>query len=136
MFPKWRDRAADKGGQQRQLVGHVAPAWLHGVAQLAVQRVEAPEQRPAQQHGRAQGHDQNVAAALGLRVVGSLLVGLKRAAANFEKPPTRVSPRHEMCGHGVQHNCSGVRRALHPVPNVRRVAGGRWLLVALQLARF
>ena len=68
-----RSSAADQreAGQQRQLVGHVAEARLHRVQQRLVQRIQAAEQRPAQQHQRAEGGGQQAEAALGQRVVGA-----------------------------------------------------------------
>src|SRR5690606_40013600 len=51
-FERRLQQRADRGerGQQRELIGEVAPARLHGVAQRGVERIQAAEQRPAQQH--------------------------------------------------------------------------------------
>ena len=79
----------DEGGQQRKLVAQVAQARLHGLAQCRVERAEAAEQRPADQHGGAEGHRQQAETALGKRVVGGFLVRGERDV------------RREGRGHGV-----------------------------------
>ena len=89
------EQAADQreGGQQRELVGHVAQARLHGVAHGAVERIQPAQQRPAQQHGGAEGRAQQAEAALGERVVGGLLVRGERDRRRRRRPAPRRGAR-------------------------------------------
>ena len=64
----------DKGSEQRDLVGHVAQARLNRVTHRGVERAQAAEQRPAQQHGGAERHAQQAETTLRERVVGGALV--------------------------------------------------------------
>ena len=64
----------DEGDDQRDLVGERAGARRDRVAHRRIERVEAAEQRPAEQHGGAGDHLPVRQARLGERVVGGALV--------------------------------------------------------------
>ena len=85
------ERAADhdKGRQQRELVGHVAQPRLNRATHPCVKCTEPAEQRPAEQHRRAERHHQQTEAALDEGVVGRLLV------------PGQAHVRREARGHGA-----------------------------------
>ena len=109
-FERQIEQRADQHecAQQRELVAHVAPSRLHGIAHEPVERIEATEQRPAQQHRAGEGRGQQTETGLGNRVVGGSLMRIERHS----------------CGKGRRHRIAMRRHVAH-LPRGQPKLGGQ-----------